>query len=79
MKTLNRRLYGLISDGVKTHGTYDPDEILYIFEERLTLPECEEIEKFLRWCHDNGKAFGHSNYQKRFAEFKKEHDNGNTS
>ena len=76
MKTLSQRLYGLISDGVKMTGTYDPDETLPAFEERLTLPEAEEIEKFLRWCHDNRKAFGHGNYQERFAEFKKEHNNG---
>ena len=70
MKTLSSRLYGLIAEGVKMTGTYDPDETLPAFEEQLTIAECAEITGFLRWCHENGKAFGHGNYQERFAEFK---------
>ena len=69
MKTLSKRLYGLIEMGVKMTGTYDPDVTLGAFEEQLTFPEAKEIGAFLRWCHENGKAFGHGNYQERFAEF----------
>jgi hypothetical protein len=70
MKKLGRRNYTLISNGVKTHGTFDPKEILYIFEEELYASQVDEIEQFLQWCHDNGKSFGHANYEDRFKEFK---------
>jgi hypothetical protein len=62
--------YSHISRGVKTHGTCNPEEIMYIFEEDLYLDEYHAIEDFLQWCHDNDKAFGHGNYEERWAEFR---------
>jgi len=70
MKKLGVRNYTLISQAVKSVGTFNPDEILFIFEEELYINEAEEVEAFLQWCHDNGKMFGSGNYEERFAEFK---------
>lgn len=70
MKHLGRRNYDLISEGVKTFGTYDPDKILVAFEESLYIHEIEEIVSFLKWVHENKKTFGHGNYEVVFAEFK---------
>lgn len=71
MDKLGALNYSLISRGVKTHGSYDPNEIFYMFEEELYTDEVDEISDFLQWCHDNKKYFGHGNYEERFAEFKK--------
>jgi hypothetical protein len=70
MKKLTLRLYQLISGGVKTEGSYDPDRIMYLFEEMLTSSEYDIIYEFLKWCHSNGKMFGSGNYEERFAEWK---------
>jgi len=70
MNKLGDRNYSLISQGVKSAGSYNPNEIFCYFEEQLYMNESEEIEKFLQWVHDNGKHFGHGNYEKVFAEFK---------
>lgn len=72
MDKLGEGNYALISRGVKTVGTYNPDEILFMFEEDLYTDEYEEIIDFLKWCHENNKGFGHGNYEERFSEFKKE-------
>lgn len=72
MNQLGDRNYTLISQGAKTHGTLDPEEIFYIFEESLYMNEVEEIHEFLTWCHKNNKHFGHGNYEARFSEFKHE-------
>ncbi len=71
MEQLGERNYALITRGVKCEGSYDPDKIFYMFEEDLFTDEYEEIEAFLRWCHEKKKYFGHGNYEERFAEFKK--------
>ncbi len=70
MTILGERNFTLISRGLKTKGTFDPDKILFMFEEELYTDECEEIEEFLQWCHDNNKTFGHGNYEYIFSEFK---------
>ncbi len=70
MTKLGDRNYALISIGAKTFGTYEPAVMMGIFEEQLYIDEAGEIQAFLQWCHDNGKCFGHGNYEERFAEFK---------
>ena len=70
MDRLGDRNYALISRGVKTFGSYDPNEIIDYFAEELYIHEYDEIQDFLQWCHDNDKPFGHGNYEQRFAEFK---------
>ena len=70
MKKLGERNYILISQGVGAEGTYDPNEIFYIFEEQLYTNEYDEVWNFLDWCHTNEKLFGRANYEDRFAEFK---------
>lgn len=36
MKKFTARLYAIVSTGVKMLGTYNPDEIMPVFEEQLT-------------------------------------------
>ena len=71
MNKLGRRNYVLIANAVNTVGTYDPNEILYLFEEDLYTHEYREIIAFLKWCHENQKHFGFGNYEERFYEFKR--------
>ena len=71
MLKLGDRNYTLISEGAKTFGTWNPSEILCVFEEQLYVDEAEEIIDFLQWMHDNDKTLGHGNYEEVFAEFKK--------
>lgn len=56
-----RHLSILILDAVKTMGSYDPNEILFIFEENLTFEEHEHISGFLEWVHATNKGFGRAN------------------
>ncbi len=67
--TLGSRLHEIISRGIKMHGTFNPDRILYVFEESLTGPEVERIVPFLQWCHDRQMPFGHGNYEARYTQF----------
>ena len=71
MTKLGDRNYTLISMGCKTTGTYEPDECLGPVEEQMYIEELPTIQAFLQWCHDTGKAFGHGNYEERFAEWLK--------
>ena len=66
---LGQRLYDHIARGAKIMGTLQPSEIMYVFEEELTPLECDLVQGFLQWCHDNGKKFGHGNYEARFLEY----------
>ena len=70
-KKLSFHLYCLISEGVKTHGSYDPNEILYIFEENLTSAEYNTVVPFLSWVSQDSKnrCFGSGNYESRYQEF----------
>ena len=70
MKKLGNRNYTLISMGVNTCGTFNPDEILGIFEEELYADEVNEIYKFLQWVHKNNLRFGRGNYEEMFTRFK---------
>lgn len=70
MKKLGARLYQMISFAVSVEGTFDPKQIFYLFEEKLTDSEFKEINAFLTWVHVNGKAFGSGNYEQVFKEFK---------
>ena len=70
MRKLGIRNYTLISRGVKTHGTYNPDEILYLFEEELYAVQVKEIIAFLKWVHENNKTFGSGNYEQVFSEWR---------
>jgi len=66
---MDNLLAHLLMEATGRAGTFDPDECLYSVEESMTLPQYETAEAFLRWCHDNGKTFGH-NIMTVFAEFK---------
>jgi len=76
MTELGERNYSLISMGVKAHGSYDPNAILYVFEEQLYVHEADEIEAFLRWVHTEAITFGHGNYEQAFTQFKGAADSG---
>jgi hypothetical protein len=80
MTELGDRNYALISQAVKTFGSYDPNEIFCMFEERLYTHEGKTIKKFLQWVHDGKRVekhghlmtergFGSGNYEQRFQEF----------
>lgn len=69
LKKLGEKNYALISQGVKSVGSYDPGEILFIFEEQLYTDEVKDIIKFLTWMHENQKSFGSGNYEEVFKEF----------
>ena len=72
MTQLGDRNYVLILNGIKTAGTYNPDEIFFYFEEQLYVNEVHEIYEFLKWVHETGRTFGHGNYEEVFSLFKKE-------
>jgi len=84
MTELGQRNYELIVEAVKTAGDFDPNEILFMFEERLYIHEYDTIEAFLQWIVDGGynlvhgfvkhyhRSFGRSNYEERFQEFLKQ-------
>jgi len=69
MKELGRTNYVLIVQAVKCQGTFDPQEIFFMFEEQLYIHEADTVWDFLEWCHENDKAFGHGNYEEVFQEF----------
>ena len=59
----------MILDAVKTEGTYNPDEIMYLFEESLTFPQYRKISGFLRWVHQTGLKFGHGNIDVVYSNY----------
>lgn len=72
LKKLGRRNYDLISRGVNTMGSYDPNEILFLFEEELYTDEYTTIVSFLRWVHADSanRGFGSGNYEERFSQYR---------
>ena len=70
MEKLGQRNYELIRRMVKTEGSYDPDEGLYLIEEELYVDECQEIILFLIWLHAKDIGMGRDNYEQRFKQFK---------
>lgn len=69
MRTLSAELYRLMASAINTHGTYEPSEISYLFEEQMTGKQYDTTIPFLQWCHDTGKHFGKGNYQERYQEY----------
>lgn len=62
--------YDIISDAVKTTGSYAPEEIMCFIEERLTLPQHEAIEGFLKWIvSGTNRHFGSGNFKQRVEEY----------
>jgi hypothetical protein len=83
MTELGDRNYALIVRGVKSCGSFDPNEILYMFEEQLYVHEADTIIDFLLWVHTgkqveihgmmmSERAFGSGNYEEKFQEFLKD-------
>lgn len=71
MNQLGDRNYTLISDGIKSCDSFNPDICFVYFEEQLYMDEADEIEAFLRWVHEDelNRAFGSGNYEQRFQQF----------
>jgi len=69
MKKLGFYNYTMISEGVKTIGTFNPEKIFFIFEEDLYVNESDTIYAFLNWCHQNNRTFGSGNYEEMFQKF----------
>lgn len=59
----------LLLMGVKQAGSYDPAEVLIYIEEMLSFPDIDVAGDFLKWCHKNGRKFGHGNIEKVFQDF----------
>jgi len=71
MKKLGARNFELIRAGAETMGTFNPNEIMSLFEEHLYIHEAEDITNFLSWVHNNNTTFGSANYEEVFAEYKR--------
>lgn len=59
----------LLFVGLKAAGSYDPETVLPHIEQHLTTGESDLAQAFLRWCHENNRAFGRANLDVRFREF----------
>ena len=72
-KKITARQYHLMSNAVNTFGTFDPDEIMFMFEESLYCDsnESELIYDFLKYLHENKLAFGSGNYNEVYKEYLK--------
>ena len=73
MGEIRNQVFEYMRDAVKTEGSYNPDKILYLFEEKLTNAEFFVCEKFLSWVHENKKTFG-SNIKEVFADWIKKNE-----
>jgi hypothetical protein len=69
MQRIGERNYELMLRGIQANGTYNPDEIFYAFEERLYVHESQDIYNFLKWVHEEGKTFGHGNYESVYKQY----------
>jgi len=68
---MNRTVATLVLNAVRTFGTYDPDEIMCLFEESLTLREARDVHAFLAWVHGTRRQFGTGNIGSVWNEWKK--------
>lgn len=64
--------YELVADAVRSRGTYNPDEITFMFMEQLTVKELEQLTSFLDWVHRNGFTFGRGNKDIMWNKWKDE-------
>lgn len=60
----------LLLMGVKQAGSYNPEDALLSVEESMTVADSQTAWKFLGWCHENGRKFGHGTIDKVFADWK---------
>lgn len=68
---LTRLVQYVLLDGPKQTGSYDPEEIMPRYEERLTGYEDEIVRTFLAWVNEDEDArhYGHGNLESRFKEW----------
>lgn len=52
-----------MSSGVKSTGSFDPEEVMCYIEENCTMQELRLFGDFLSWVHRNNMSFGHGNYE----------------
>lgn len=69
MRTLNSTHKYMIREAVQMEGSFDPDKIMFIFEEMLTMQEAISIRRFLNWVVQNNKPFGSGNIGERWKHF----------
>lgn len=67
---MNAKTKALIFIGVKHAGTYDPDICLAMVEEQMTVKEAIDANDFLKWVHENKKAFGPANLDRVYSDYK---------
>lgn len=65
---LSDKVATLLRTAVKTSGSYNPKDCMFIIEEELTFKQSNQAEAFLTWVHENNKMFGH-NILEIYAEF----------
>lgn len=52
-------------------GSYKPIDVMPYIEENLTLPQYKKLTKFLEWCCDKQRKFGHGNIDQLFTDYAK--------
>jgi hypothetical protein len=68
-KFLNPLLLEVTLAAIRAKGTFNPDEIMFIFEETLTLTQAHVLWAFLGWVHLNNKPFNRTNAADVLADF----------
>ena len=76
MNKQGKRNYALLEIGIKQSGSYEPKEAMGPCLEQFYMSEWFQIERFMRWVHENGKTFGSGNYEEVFREFRIADKNG---
>jgi len=75
MTKLGARNYAMLSEAVKSCGTYNPAECFAYLENQLYLrkmrPHLRTLMAFMHWVYQSveTRAFGQDNYEQRFKEF----------
>jgi len=69
MKELGERNYTLITPCIRAEGTFDPNELFFMFEEQLYMDEADTIWDFLEWCHRENKSAENTDVYELFKEF----------
>jgi hypothetical protein len=59
----------LILEGIKSAGSVDAAEVLTYIEERLTMVEFRNVERFCKWLQKNSLSVGHGTIDLRWDEF----------
>lgn len=59
----------MLYQAIKITGSYDPDITLSVFFDELTNEEYHTLYDFLKWVHNNNRAFGSANFVSTYSEW----------